>query len=251
MRKIQFQLTPAAGKLLIAQGLVKKEEIVEAMSSGRILVISGTTNVFVANELLKAVGEEPSVTFPAFHRGVVLGPGHAPQQAEQIGDLLIENGKARFCEQEALSEICAELKKGDVIMKGANAVHLPSRTAGILIGNTATGGTIMEASRAVYSRRAKLILPVGVEKRVERPVYEIEQIVNDPEAEGLRFTAAPGEAFTELDAIRLLTGSECEIIASGGVSGAEGCVWLQACGGDLEELAKIVKQIRDTEKVFC
>ena len=251
MRRIQFQLTPAAGKQLIAQALVQMEEVARALSSGKILVISGTTNVFVANELLKTVGEAPKVTFEAFHRGVVTAPGHAPVKAQQIGDLLIENGKARFCEQEALAQICSELGNGDVIMKGANAVHLASHTAGILIGNTVSGGTIMEASRAVYSRRAKLILPVGLEKRVERPVHEIEQLVNDPQSEGLRFTAAPGEAFTELDAIRLLTGNDCEIIASGGVSGAEGCVWLQAWGGDLEHLSQILCQVRDTEKVFC
>ncbi|MBR0154131.1 MAG: hypothetical protein IJM26_10135, partial [Lachnospiraceae bacterium] len=88
-----------------------------------------------------------------------------------------------------------------------------------------------------------------VEKRVERPVAELERLVNDPEAEGLRLTQAPGEAFTEIDALRVLCGCVAEIVASGGVNGAEGCVYLQARGGDLEKLEAIVEEVRREEPV--
>ena len=251
MKSMQFQLTPAAGKRLIAMAVVQREDVKRALAEGKVFVIGGTGDAFVANELLKAVGEEPRVTFPAFHRGVVVAPGAKLQKAEQLGDLLIDHGKVCFTDQEALPEVCAGLGRGDVVFKGANAVHLATRKAAILTGNPKAGGTIHEASGAVYARRAKLILPVGVEKRVERPVAELEDLVNDPEAEGLRLTAAPGEAFTELDAVRLLTGCEAEVIASGGVNGAEGCVYLQAWGGDLEKLAALVKEVAGEPRVEC
>ena len=36
----------------------------------------------------------------------------------------------------------------------------------------------------------------------------------------------PGEIFTELEAIAILTGSRARLVAGGGIYGAEGCVWI-------------------------
>ena len=54
----------------------------------------------------------------------------------------------------------------------------------------------------------------------------------------------PGEVFTEIDAIRLLTGAEAEMLAAGGVGGAEGAVWL-ALQGSEEQLAKAAELIKE------
>ena len=247
MKSIQFFLTPAAGKALIARGLLLHPDILRALKTGRILVIGGTTNAFAGNALLEYCGAAPSITFPAFHRGVSVPHGSRILQEAQLGDLLLEQGVPRFTDD--LPAACSELRQGDVILKGANAVHPDTRTAGILIGNTGTGGTIAEAMRPVYARRVKLILPVGLEKRVGRPVPELMASVNDPEASGLRLAAAPGEAFTEIDAIRLLTGSDALLIGAGGVNGGEGGVYLQASGGDLTTLSEIIREIREEAPV--
>ncbi len=249
MRSIQIQLTPAAGKRLIAKAVVRRADVQKALKDGKVLVIGGTTNTYVANELLKCLGKDPCVTFPAFHRGVSYGPDAKPVKAEQLGDLYIDHGEVIF--RDALPEICAGMGQGDVIFKGANAVHVPSHTAAILIGNGATGGTIMEASRAVFSRRAKLILPVGLEKRVDTPVWELQELLNDPEGEGLRLTAAAGEAYTEIDAIKDLTGSTAVLAAAGGVCGGEGCVYLQVYGGDLEAVKALAAEVRHEPAVVC
>ena len=251
MKSTQYFITPAAGKALIAKALVQREDVQNALKNGTILVIGGTTNAFAANELLKAVGEEPCVAFPAFHRGVAVPPGAKLQKADQLGDLVIEKGAARFEAQDRLPEICTKLKAGDIILKGANALNLADKTAAILLGNAETGGTIMEAARAVFARRAKLILPVGVEKRVDAPLDELEALVNDPEASGLRLCRAPGEAFTELDAIRLLTGAEARIIASGAVNGGEGGVYLQISGGDPETIRALIREVSKEKNVEC
>ena len=251
MKSTQYFLTPAAGKALIAKALVCRPDIREALKNGTILVIGGTTNAFAANELLKAVGADPCVTFPRFHRGVAVPPGAKLQQAEQLGDLLLEHGVPRFSAPDQLPEVCKTLRAGDIILKGANALNLADKTAAILLGNAETGGTIMEAARAVFARRAKLILPVGVEKRVDAPLDELEALVNDPEASGLRLCRAPGEAFTELDAIRLLTGAEARIIASGAVNGGEGGVYLQISGGDPETVRALIREVSKEKNVEC
>ena len=251
MKSAQYFLTPAAGKKLIAKAVVQRPDIKEALQNATILVIGGTTNAFVANTFLEALGADPVVTFPRFHRGVAVPPGAKLQQAEQLGDLVIEKGVPRFSAPNELPSVCAKLKAGDIILKGANALHLPTRTAAVLLGNTENGGTVVEASKAVLSRRVKLILPVGVEKRVDTDLTELQTLVNDPEASGLRLFKAPGEAFTELDAIRLLTGAEAAIIASGAVNGGEGGVYLQVSGGDPEKVRELIREVQNEAKVEC
>jgi hypothetical protein len=52
---------------------------------------------------------------------------------------------------------------------------------------------------------------------------------------------APCEIFTEIDAISLLTGANAELIAAGGVSGAEGGVWLGISGtSEVEQNTEIL-----------
>ena len=127
-----------------------------------------------------------------------------------------------------------DLLEGDVILKGANALDLPRRQAAILIGHP-KGGTIGAALQAVVGRSVRLILPVGLEKRVYCDLMELAIRLNAPRDHGPRLLPVPGEVFTEIDAIKLLTGAEAELIAAGGVGGAEGSVWL-ALHGSTEQM---------------
>jgi predicted dehydrogenase len=53
---IQTAMTPAAGKRLIATSLAKHPAILAALQSGTVVVVAGTTNGYVAEELLDACG---------------------------------------------------------------------------------------------------------------------------------------------------------------------------------------------------
>ena len=135
---------------------------------------------------------------------------------------------------------------GDVVIKGGNALDLSGRRAAVLIGNP-TGGTIFVSLKAVIGKRVRLIMPIGLEKRVTGDLDELARKVNAPGSKGLRLMPAPGEIFTELDVISLLTGATAELIAAGGVSGAEGSVWLGVSGTPeterkAEELLKSVAE---------
>ncbi len=110
-------------------------------------------------------------------------------------------------------------------MKGANALDLTRKQAAILIGHP-KAGTIGLALPAVVGRRVKLIIPVGVEKRINGDLYALAEKLNAPGAGGSRLLPVPGEVFTELDALTALTGANVEFIAAGGVCGAEGSCWI-------------------------
>jgi len=76
--------------------------------------------------------------------------------------------------------------------------------------------------------------------------------MNAPGGEGPRLMPAPGEVFTELDAIALLTGAKARLVSAGGVCGAEGSVWLAVTGKSSQENAaeKLIKSVAP-EPAFC
>ena len=108
------------------------------------------------------------------------------------------------------------------------------RRAAVLIGH-AKGGTVAAVLQAVVGRRVRLILPVGLEKRVSDDLDELAAVVNAPGGQGPRLWPVPGEVLTEIEAIALLTGARARLVAGGGVCGAEGCVWLAVTGTVEEE----------------
>lgn len=237
----QFVLTPAAGKRLIGKAIVKHNAVVDALKKGTVVIIAGTTNGYVAEEILKYLGQEKNFQRAHFYRGIILPPhrpttstGRSYDQSKFPGDVIIRKGK--FQKGKTIFDVVDGLSEGDVIVKGANAVNLIQRTAAVLIG-APNAGTIGASVPAVVGRRVKLILPVGLEKRVYDNIDELTARMNAPGVHGPRLMPAPGEIFTELDAIELLTGASASLVASGGVSGAEGSVWLAVSGKPAQEKA--------------
>jgi hypothetical protein len=55
--KIVVTLTPSESKRLIAKGVMKLEEVPRALKHGAIIISLGTTNAYVAEEILNAVSE--------------------------------------------------------------------------------------------------------------------------------------------------------------------------------------------------
>ncbi len=251
----QFSLTPAAGKRLIGKGMAGHPEVLSALKGKTIVIIAGTTNGYVAEELLALIGQADEFRQERFFRGIVLPPsqptlpsGRFPDESGFPGDVVIQKGI--WQKGKTIFDAVDELKEGDVILKGANAVDLEAKRAAILIGHP-QAGTIGVSLPAYYGRRVRLIIPVGLEKRVYGNLDDLACEINRPGAHGPRLLPVPGEVVTELEAIGLLTGAKAKIIAAGGVSGAEGSVWLSVCGKpDQEERAAVLLQSLVSEPAF-
>jgi len=71
----QFIITPAAGKRLIAKAMVKHPAVVGARTKGTIVIIAGTTNGYIAEEMLAKIDKKSSFPRHRFFRGIVLPPG--------------------------------------------------------------------------------------------------------------------------------------------------------------------------------
>lgn len=237
----QFLVTPSAGKRLIAKALATHAAVSNALKNGTIVIVAGTTNGYVAEEIFKTLGGSTVFSRKRFFRGITLPPGSDLNSEDRLtdenkflGDVVISKGEWR--KGKTIFDVIDELREGDVILKGANAVDLNNKRAAILIGHS-KAGTIAVALQAVLGRRVRLIIPVGLEKRVNGDLLCLSEKINAPGATGLRLFPTVGQVFTEIEALQLLTGATAELIAGGGVCGAEGSCWLAISGTKEQEKA--------------
>lgn len=244
----QFVLSPAAGKRIIAKSLLHISSISEALENRTVVIIAGTTNGYVAEEFLNRIGQSEGFNRNRFFRGITLPPSYPVKDTGRIGDenqfpgdVVIANGK--WERGKTIFDVADSLKKGDVIIKGANAVNLEMMQAAIYIGHPAAG-TISPTLQAVAGRRVELFLPVGLEKRIYGNINDIARKLNSPNASGPRFMPVSGNIVTEIEAVKILTGAGAELVAGGGVCGAEGSIWIAVSGADeqLDNASAILKE---------
>jgi hypothetical protein len=245
----QFVITPAAGKRLIAKALASHPAILSALESGTVVIVAGTTNGYVAEEVLMRIGQVEGFVKKRFFRGITLPPSRPRTESGRLidesrfpGDVIVFKGL--WQKGKTIFDVVDDLKEGDIILKGANALDITRRRAAILVGDP-KAGTIGVALQAVVGRRVQLILPVGLEKRVSGDLDTLAAKLNAPGTHGPRLFPVPGQVFTETDAITLLSGATAELVAGGGVCGAEGSIWLAISGemNQLEAVDSLIKSI--------
>jgi len=221
-------LTVAESKRLIAKGVAAHPLVRRALADGMVIIARGSTNGYVAEEILACAIEKP-----AFLTGRTLPRGYvAPRRkSETIGEIVLVRGQRQ--PGLALDEAIAQLQAGDVFVKGANALDYADRRVGILIGHP-QGGTIGAALPTIIARKAHLLVPVGLEKLVASDLTEMSEMIRDHGADReplpSLWVIEGATVVTEIEAVELLTGAECRHLASGGIGGAEGGVRLLLSG---------------------
>jgi hypothetical protein len=247
----QFLITPSAGKRLIAKTIANHPAVLKALKRGTIVIVAGTTNGYVAEEVLKTHKIADDFSRKHFFRGItmpkakaVTEEGRLADESKFPGDVVIVRGE--WQRGKTIADVVDTLGEGDVIVKSANALDLAHRKAAILIGHP-KAGTIGLALPAVLGRRVRLIIPVGLEKRVDGDLDTLAAKMNAPGAGGYRLLPVVGEVFTEIEALIALTAAEVELVAAGGVCGAEGAVWVAVSGEPEQEefAAQVIASVAD------
>lgn len=219
----ELTLRVPEGKRLIAKGIVRWPPLVERLESGVVVIAKGTTNRYVAEEIL---GQDLS-RYP-YAWGVVAPPGKIPL-GEDLKEIVIVDGK---WEGMRFEEAVASMSPGDIFIKGGNALNYENKVVGVL-STSPTGGTIGTAFAKVLGSRVRLLIPIGLEKCVSTPIERICSLLDSPEgADEDLPTMFPlsGHVFTEIEALEALFGLESFHISSGGVLGCEGSVRLLVRG---------------------
>lgn len=247
----QLRLTVAESKRLIARGIREHPDVRAALQHGKVIVTTGSTNGYVYEELAgERIDKSQFMTGNITPTTGVIG---TKQPATRIGNLVIVDGQPRK-DVDWLAAL-ADLKPGDVVFKGGNALNYARKQVGILIGHP-EGGTIGKVYPMVVARRAKLIHPIGLEKSVPTDLAAAAAVVNRPpdgfEPNRPTLWLSNGQPFTEIEALRYLCGVEASAIGAGGIGGAEGGTWLLVEGSAdaIKRAAAIVGEIHGERAIL-
>jgi hypothetical protein len=234
-------LTPSESKRLIAKAVAQMPVVRNALANGMVIIIKGTTDAFVAEEI---TGQK--INRPAFVTGRISaeGPRLLPK-AKPVNHMILEKGKVVDI---PLPEAMKKVKAGDVVMKGANALDYKNKIAAVNIMDPA-GGTTGITMPYVVARKAHLIIPVGLEKLVAGDIVELTLNMRQP-MESLSMIPSmwllTGDIVTEIEAVKILTGATAFQSSAGGINGGEGSVWL-VIRGTRDQVSKalaLVKSIK-------
>jgi len=228
-------LTVAESKRLIGKAVAQMPIVKNALANGMVIIIKGTTNAYVAEEITGKKADHA-----AFVTGRIepeKGAKNLPQ-VKAVNHIILEKGKVVDI---PLPDAAKKLKAGDVVIKGANALDYKNKMAATNILHP-EGGTLGATFPIVVARKAHLVIPVGLEKLVAGDMVDLtlkmrEPMQSLPAPSGSSSSAFPGhnipsmwlltgEIVTELEAIKILTGATAFQCSAGGISGAEGGVWL-------------------------
>lgn len=238
--KRQVVLTVSESKRLIAKGVAALPEVQRAMKEGMVVVATGTTNAYVLEELW---GKEFDKR--RYRSGITTPTTPEKQeepQGERIPDIVFRKGEVA----EGLDRYNAveHMGKGDVYLKGANALDYVGGVAGVLIGSP-TGGTVGAVLGNIVGKKIDLVIPIGLEKLVYDDINELHWLASQDDSEGPSLWPITGTIVTEIEALGLLTGVDAYLYAAGGVAGAEGAVRLLLEGTEdqVEAALELVESI--------
>ena len=242
--KAHVVLTVSESKRLIAKAVSRMPQVKKVLRKGLLAVATGTTNSYVVEEILGRTIDKTS-----YRTGLILPAkptSPVKLSPEIMPDVVLKDGEPAG-ELDRFSAV-RQMHPGDVFIKGCNALHYPSRSAGILIGME-SGGTIGGTIGHIVGRGVNLILPVGLEKAVFGDFQEISRMLaEEDEHVGAfpRMMPIWGTIVTEIEAIAILTGARAVHIASGGVAGAEGAVWL-LISGDSDQVNSTLNLVEEIQ----
>lgn len=233
LHSYSFVLTVSESKRLIAKGVAALPAVQEAMQKGIVAICKGTTNAYIVEEL---IGEKIQKGAYVLGRTVPAKADTANIFAGNIPEFIFVKGQKS---ELTLKEAVLQMKCGDVVIKGANALNYETGMAGVLVGHP-EGGTLGTIIGSAYGKGLHLIIPVGLEKQIAEDIQELADLINtEPECSRPGMPAlwpVQGEIITEIEALEILTGVEAHQIGAGGVCGAEGGVWLAVWGTE-EQIA--------------
>jgi hypothetical protein len=239
-------LDPAESKRLIARAVVGLAEVQHAYHNARLAVTNGSSNAYVLEEL---TGEK----LPPYRFCIgMVADGLLTMSAkdDRVGSKFFLKGEVVQMESR---DFMKTLERGDVVIKGGNAVDWDGN-AGVLVGNE-TGGTIGALFGIACVRGIPLIMPIGLEKLVPS--------VPDAAAGWGQLTlsyamglpcwltpVSTGLVMTEIQALGILAGVSARMVAAGGVGGSEGAIVLLIEGYEenLNKAVEVVKAVKGEPK---
>lgn len=238
-----INLTVSESKRLIAKGISELPIVKNKLQKGMIIVTKGTTNTYIAEEL---IGQ--SIEHGSFLTGHFVPEGQIElnRDKEKISEIILKDGKQLDV---TYVEALKMLQPGDIVFKGGNLLNYSKKQAAVCIG-APDGGTTYRFLPYIGDDKAQLIIPIGLEKETSANLEVYEDALN---AGNERMNFVPklylyktGMIFTEIEAIRQFADVKVFPYGVGGVAGREGGVSLVVAGtkDEVEKVLELVKSIQ-------
>jgi hypothetical protein len=242
--KAAFTMIPSESRRLIAKAVVEMEEIKIAKQKAYIILNGGTTNGYIAQELLGMKDLEPQKFAAGTNTHRLLCVTDADKRTP-FPIILYKGERSSKTLPEALQDFHIET----VLIKGANAID-PEGNVGVITAGF-DGGTIGATYGTATSQGLKYIFPVGREKMVP----SVKEAAAWAGAKTLDYTMGAdfgmfcipnGIVVTEIEALKILADVDAKHIASGGVGESAGAVVLVIKGEEtnVRKAISIVESIK-------
>jgi hypothetical protein len=223
-------LSPAQSRRLVAKGAVACPLVQKAYRDGMIIITRGITNAYVMEEMLGvSIANKANQTLGVVAGGVLNAATTPPPCTLHV----IRRGKV-VEGADSNVEILA-MKKGDVVIKGANAIDATGLTG--TYASSLKSGTIGATWPFVTARGGEFIIPVSLEKLVPSVMEAAAHsgVYHYQLSTGLPVKVIPlveARAITEIQALGILCGVRAFQTGAGGVAGSEGSVHLAVEGDE-------------------
>ncbi len=224
-----FAFTPAESKRLIGRAVARLPEVQAAYNSDLIVIAHGSTNVYVAEELM---GQFPRAR-GTFLSGHMFNGVMCQTEPSEKGPMIVLDKGKMVPPAPTMDKVLDGGGPGTIFIKGANAVDAEGN-AGVFCAHAGCG-TIGFAYGFISGRGVKLIVPVGLEKMVASVKVACNQLGHDNlyYHTGQKIGMMPlmnAKVVTEITALKVLFGLDAVHVGGGGVTGSEGTVVLVATG---------------------
>jgi len=232
-----FAFTPWESKRLIGKAVAALPEVKHALEHAQIVIAHGSTNVYVADEIM---GECPEAD--RYVSGQVINGTLCQTQPEEKPAILRLVKGVSVPPVRTMDETLAGWDDTSLFIKGANAVD-HEFNAGIFNAHHAAG-TIGFAYGAICGTGIPLIVPVGLEKLVPS-IKAAANELGHAKADyfyGTKIGMLPlmnAKVITEIQAFDILFGLNAVHVGGGGVSGSEGTVVISVTGEEAPVRAAI------------
>jgi tRNA-binding EMAP/Myf-like protein len=240
-----FVLTPAESKRLIGKAVSQMEAVKRAEDHDWMLISHGSTNVYVAEEILGKKEFAKLAIRDRYLSGIISRGTLCTTLGDEKPPLLMLNRGVLVAPAPTMAEMLLQFGRDSVFIKGANAIDRDGN-AGVFAGHP-EGGGIGWSIGTLLARGIHIITPVGLEKMIPF-VHEAVTLCGQQTldyCQGMRVGMIPlagATVVTEIEALRILTGVESSHVASGGCSGSEGAITLIA-EGETEVVEKSIQLI--------
>jgi hypothetical protein len=232
--KAQVILTPTEAKRLLSRAVLNMPEVKKALEEGTVILHPSSTTIFMLEELGYTL--EPGRIWVCGHispkglcmaRPIIDTVMETPNFTPELYpfDLVLKKGKLLPFKNPTLGPAIKEMGPDDVYVKGVNVID-PEGNCGVLLAER-KGGSLGLVLKEQKTRKFKIIIPAGIEKRIGIPLTKAAEAARDVQrAQGIPcgLWHLRGKLLTEIEAFKLLFDVEAIPVAAGGLCGAEGAI---------------------------